>query len=113
MLRDSLEMRVRVKDADGPVQIANLVYLIAHPSTLRRLTFASMEHLDMDTRRNMGCATRHGGYGRVGYVEEGRRGDIHVEGQPFPAYIPGAAREWVIQQLKQQGIIVEDDDDDK
>ena len=99
---------VRVKDSDAPVQLANLVFTLAHPSTLRRLMFNSWEHLSHDERKRGGFSNV-GGYGYVKEAPLKERGDIYVEGMDTRRrdWNPRSAQEWVLTQLSKQGIYVQ------
>lgn len=95
---------IRVKDSNAPVQLANLVYLLAHPSTLRRLLFCSWEHLPEEERRARGFRLG-GSYGRAAALRNVEAYDIYIpetdrwsEDQVMP---------WLISKLSDQGIYIE------
>ncbi len=102
---DRIEVVVRLKESSGPVQLANLAFLLAHPATQRRLLFASYEHAGATIRRTVGIG---GGYGRPGdpqTLEE--KGDIYIGPLRGGGWDAEIAEQWVIAQLSEQGIYAE------
>lgn len=100
-----LETWIRVKEADYPLNLANLVFLLAHPSSFRRLMFSAWEHLPQQIRESMRI-TPHGGYGRVGETND--RGDIYLAGlESYWASSEAATLKWITEQLREQGVEVE------
>lgn len=97
---------VRVKDADAPLQMANLVFLLAHPSTFRRLIFGTWELLPVEQRRGM--AADGGYYGRPGELRPDEdRGDIYIgcsSSYVQKGWGTDRAEQWVLAQLSEQGI---------
>ena len=90
--------RVRVKDANAPVQLANLVFLLAHPDSLRRLVFRCREI----AVGAVACERR--GYGRSDEATPSEQGDIYVKS------LYGGERgitQYVLAQLSEQGIYAE------
>ncbi len=98
---------VRIKESDGPVQLANLVMLIAHPSTLRRLMFREMEMNDADNDWKGRFGAGHG-YGSPGDIDEADAGDIY-SGCMYGNWTNEEAEAWVLAELAKQGIHVEGD----
>lgn len=100
---------VRVKDADGPVQLANLVFLLAHVSTFRRLIFGTWELLPIEQREAIGA--NGGYYGSPGELRpDEEKGDIYIgcasySNQAFRD--ERSTEQWVISELSKQGIHVE------
>ncbi len=103
-----IETLVRVKESDAPVQLANLVFTLAHPSTLRRLMFRCWEHLDESVRHRHGFYVG-GGYGWVGEAPRDRRGDIYIEGMDGrrSSWYSDETIPWLLSELSKQGIHVE------
>jgi len=101
----SITTIVRIKDSNGPVNLANLVFFLAHPSTLRRLIFAAWEHEAFDVRQKLGIISGLG-YGRVGELDQEEREDIYVQGMDSYIRKWGAdeAVPWILAQLGNQGI---------
>lgn len=103
----SITTRIRIKDSDAPIQYANLVFALAHPSTHRRLAFCSWEHCDAKTREAVGI-TKNGGYGRPMDIstEEQEEYDIHI-GSRYGSWSEEDSMRFVISQLSEQGIYAE------
>ena len=103
-----IETLVRVKESDAPVQLANLVFTLAHPSTLRRLMFRCWEHLSRGIRDRYGFHAS-GGYGYVGEAPRDRRGDIYIEGldRRRSSWYSDETIPWLLAELGKQGIHVE------
>lgn len=111
-----IDTYVRVKEAHYPLQLANLVFLLAHPSTYRRLMFRSWEHAPYEARRAVGIEPNTG-YGSVNEIEEGERGDIYIGSmrlQRFGDRVYGEwgsdPKGWVKRKLEEQGIAVRRED---
>lgn len=102
---DDVETWVRIKESDAPVQLANLVYLLAHPSALRRLMFLSWEHFSEEIRRRYGFHY-FGGYGKVEETAADKRGDIYVPGMDLRirGWDESEAVPWLLGKLSEQGI---------
>jgi hypothetical protein len=106
-------LRIRVKDADAPVNMANLVYTLAHPSMLRRLVFSWREHMP-DHKRiafgyfigDSGVRHKYGGYGRSVDVPLDERGDVYIDSlvENLSEY---SVERLVLQRIEAAGIIVE------
>lgn len=90
--------RIRVKEADAPLQLANLVFLLAHPDSLRRLVFAC---------REQACGARTceiKGYGSSRDLTGDETGDIYIKSlYGDETAITG----YVLAQLSEQGIYAE------
>ncbi|KKN60707.1 hypothetical protein LCGC14_0529060 [marine sediment metagenome] len=96
---------VRIKDADAPVQLANLVFLIAHAASPRRLMFSAWEHAPETVRRAVGVFPM-GGYGSPSDPAEDKRGDIYI-GSLYGGWEADEAEAWVLKELGKQGIEIE------
>ena len=105
--RQAVHTIIRIKDFNGPVQLANLIFALAHPSAHRRLAFCSWEHLDEDVREAIGI-TPLGGYGRPRDLpmEEREQYDIYVPSL-YGSWDRQAAVEYIIAELSKQGIYTE------
>jgi hypothetical protein len=101
-----IETRVRLKEFGDPLQLANLVYVLAHPSAHRRLAFGSWEHAKGSMRRWLGVFAG----GEYGYP-------LDITGkalEEFDIYVPGlfttrkmgenAALRYIVSELSEQGI---------
>ena len=110
----STELRVRVKESNQPLNIANVVFALAQPSMVRRLGFSCWEHEAHSTRREIGIAPEGHGYGYMGEADEDERGDIYIKSADARMGDWDAidARRWVIGQLRDQGIKITTDEDD-
>ena len=104
----SAETWVRVKDSDAPVQLANLVYMLAHPSTLRRLMFNAWEHHEARVRRLMGFTTV-GTYGTPSECVREKRGDIYIDSMNayMKTWNTNEVMPWLLGKLSDQGIYAE------
>ncbi len=106
-------VKIRVKETWEPVNLANLVMCLAHPSTLRRLMFRTWEHMS-DEDRNAGGFYQGGGYG---YVEEIKKdedkGDIYIEGMDTRrrTWRTDEAIPWLLSKLSEQGIHAEKEEE--
>jgi hypothetical protein len=92
---------VRLKEADGPVQMANLVFMLAHPSVLRRMDFAWLEHLPPRARQMFRVGR---GYGHPANQTAGY--DIHI-GVLRGDISEDDAESGVLAALRDQGIDAE------
>lgn len=98
--------RIRLKDFETPVQLANLIYVLAHPSAHRRLAFCSWEHVDADIRASLGIFLG----AEYGYPDDLQE-DV-LDG--YDIYIPAlsstrrvtmqAGVEYILAELSKQGI---------
>ncbi len=112
--RDAI-VRIRVKESWDPVNLANLVYTLAHPSTLRRLMFRTWEHMS-DEDRKTGGFYDGGGYGRVEELSNPEdKGDIYIEGMDLRlrTWHPDEAIPWLLSKLSDQGIYAEKEEEDR
>lgn len=105
---NSIYTTIRLKDADGPVQLANLVFAIAHPSMLRRLALCSWEHCEEHIRQSIRIFLG-GDYGSPQDIPEAEQTafDIYVPSLFGISWTPQYAVEYVLAKLSQQGIYVE------
>jgi len=106
--KDLLINVVRIKESDGPVNLANLAMMLAHPAALRRLIFCAQEHQPSAIRRKFGIGSN---YGRVRELPEDKRGDIYIAGSNsfLGRWNEENAKTWVLKQLKEQGIKIREE----
>jgi hypothetical protein len=99
---------VRVKKHGMPLDRGRLAFALAHPDSLRRLTFAHMEQMPQNVKDSFGIH-ENGPYGNVEEMsqDDPDRGDIYIAG----SYLldsqwskPETAEKWLIGQLEAQGI---------
>jgi hypothetical protein len=103
-----VQPRIIVKAADQPLNLDRVVFALAHPGSLRRLGFAWQDRLPDDIYQ---------------YLDSGRGGVVDLteeEQAEYDLYIGGSllgaaqwtndksAESWVLQQLKQQGVELND-----
>jgi len=109
----NIQYKVRVKDADGILLIDNLMFMIAHPASLRRIAFSVMELEDKRDKQAMGVYL-FGNYGLP---------DLDV---PIPedvnVYVPGLVATasafdndkktgaWIMGILEEQGVFFDEDE---
>lgn len=97
---------VIVKRADMPLLIDSLAFMMAHPASFRRIGFAAMErtHGELDW-------ALHGGYNQVYrevYHPEEYSLVLADNSQKFES--DTYTFNWLMEQLKEQGLILEEDD---
>lgn len=104
------EFYIPVKDANQPMDLAKLIYILAHPSVLRRLYLRAME-LETDDEfisdMNVGF-----GYGRPSEIPEDKRGDIyigHASSEEDTWRDSKLVDQWLKDQLTKQGIILREE----
>lgn len=105
----SADTRVMLKRAQDHVPTELLAFALAHPATLRRLTFGYWETLSESERAAL-AFTPHGFYGRPDDVPESERGDvIYIPTLlgPGPFGSAESTAKWVIAELAKCGIEVE------
>ncbi len=109
----SSELRVRVKESNQPLNIANVVFALAQPSMVRRLGFSCWEHEAVRTRREIGFAPEGFGYGYMGEADATERGDIYIESADsrMGDWAAIDAERWVLDHLRDQGIKITTDED--
>lgn len=99
--------RVRVKEADDPLHIANLAFALAHASMYRRILFSWMERYSEPGRYRFGVGK---GYGmsqlQLGKVTED---EIFVDVQAACERGVVDGYDFVMQQLRGQGIEVSEE----
>jgi hypothetical protein len=104
--RYEYEAVITLKDFDQPLDLDRLVYAIAHPSAFRRLCFSANEHAPQNVRRELGF--EHGHYGTRHNVQIPC--DLSIDAGVYnePQWSNAAsATKWVIEQLKAQGVVME------
>lgn len=99
---------IPVKSANTDLDLAKVVFALAHPATFRRLIFGVMETTAEDVRKHLNAYRDHG-YGRVMDVPPSCRMDVDI-------YVPSAlygdyqwkdvesAEQWILEQLEAQGV---------
>lgn len=104
-------LTIAAKPAEEPMQLNKLVFLMAHPSMLRRLIFSAWEHADEETVREFGFSNR-GMYGMVGEMPADQRGDIYlgVADLRRSNWDKAYAEQWIVDTLKEQGIGMKDEE---
>lgn len=107
------EVHARIKDADQPLDLPRVAFALAHPSCLRRIVWAIREGHPPAIRRAQ-SVDAHGGYATpADVVNEYDKGDLYIGrsyyGEPQWAN-EAAARAWVIEQLKTQGVHLRETD---
>ena len=100
------ESRTRVKEAGEMLQLDKLAFLMAHPSSLRRLGFAMQEHSNDEWRTVMGVSDKGYGYGMP--CETFNQGDLYMP-QILSSrdWDTDVAIAWIKAMLKKQGITSE------
>lgn len=103
-----METWVKIKKPEEALNMPYLVFLLAHPSSFRRLMFSCWERQPREVRNQFNIP---GGYGYVGEVADANdRGDIYIPGLETPVGKSEAATlKWIQAQLQEQGIEVEHD----
>ena len=100
---------IRIKEADAPVQLANLVFVLAHTSMIRRLLFHTIELLPHKTRASIGADNRY--YGAVSELTADEdRGDIYIGATDLHRFRHSSEQDsqrWVVEKLSKQGIYVQ------
>lgn len=74
---DKLEYTLRIKHEQEHVNMDRLAFFMAHPSALRRIGMAIMEHENEDMRSHYGIGIDKGGYGLP--CSSSYRGDIYLD----------------------------------
>jgi hypothetical protein len=110
---ENVTIMLLLKRPDAPLSIDTLTFAFAHPSMLRRLMFAAQERLpDADIRRDYGFQ-RGGYYGMPTDLKPEEHGDIYLGAMRYgdPNFnSPEAARTWVLETLKAQGVIFDENE---
>ena len=96
--RHKLEIAVMLKQADEPLQIDKVAFMLAHPAALRRIGFALMETLPEDFRHTIGI-TPTGDYGTP--VNSDDEADIYIPASYYGQY----SLEWLREQLTKAGVL--------
>lgn len=96
--------RINIKTFDQPLDLNRLAFALAHAASFRRLGFKFLEQ-HPEYHRELGTW-----YGYPGEVPENRRGNIYIEQMQWSDKNQwqdvSFAKQWVIDQLKRQGIDV-------
>lgn len=100
-----METWVRIKNAEEMLNLPNLVFLLAHPSSFRKLMFSCWERQPAEVRYAFNIP---GGYGYVGEVHDRKdRGDIYIGGsESWRGWSEDETLAWIIEELGKQGIEV-------
>lgn len=100
------ESYVTIKRAENQVDSARLAFALAHPATLRRLSWSAREQEDDRVRKLIGPG---GSYGQPAPATE--RGDVYI-GEALGGNAQwrdmDSAIQWVRDQLVKQGVILSD-----
>jgi hypothetical protein len=105
---DLYEKRILLKQADCDLDLDRCAFALVHPATFRRLGFSVMELQPANVRKTFGISPG-GGYGYPADTEF--RGDIYIEKAHYNDtrwHNPDTAIEWVLSELKRQGITLEE-----
>jgi len=101
------ESRCTIKEYTESLDLARLVFAVAHPSTLRRHHFSLHEQQTPGIRRATGCPD---GYGVPTDCPTEKQGDIYLgrmlHGERNWNDVPTTLR-WCLDQLRAQGVRVE------
>ena len=96
---------IHIKQANEPLQLDQLAFVLAHPGMLRRLQFSNMEHWPAKIRDEIGVSMG-GAYGTPHVAPE--TGDITITTNPSYGdgdwKNPTTVVAWIIEQCKAQGI---------
>jgi len=99
----SVNAIVRVKNSYEPLQLDKLAFILAHPSSCRRLAWASVEHMPDDVRIATGF---NGGYCGLP-CDSQYLGDITMEkALGGSGWSHEQTLEWILKTLQAQGIEV-------
>jgi len=101
----TLTTSVRLKEAGQQLDMGTIAYGVAHPSMLRRTLFGVWEHAPGAWRDAFGFYAGRG-YGWATESPAQLRGDVHVDVNDAAKLDPEGAHEWVLDNLRQQGIEV-------
>ena len=104
--KDRFAQVVNVKRPSEPLDLERVVYSCAHPSMLRRLTFAVLESLDSAQRLRMNVLS---GYGRVSdepsmFFPESEQPDLYI-GNAMNADTLAEVADQVIKYLRDAGVV--------
>ena len=99
--RDNYQlMTIELKQAGQPLDLDRLSFALAHPASLRRLTFAAYESFPYGS---------DSGYGQPKEYSTGADVYIGCSMHGQPKWIDTeAATEWIFKQLKDQGVSIID-----
>lgn len=104
---DAVEIYVKVKGADEPLDPVAVAYAIAHPATTRRLSFGVAELFPLRIMDRVGIG------GAYGYpCDSSEQGDLYIGPSKVddPRWVdPEQAMRWVVRTLKAQGISLKDE----
>jgi len=103
--------KLRVKDAQHPLQMDKLAFLLVHPVAFRRLWFRCFEQSPDDIRRTIG-----GAYGYPKDPDENERGDVYLPslksyGESDWSF--DRTLEWVLTTLEQCGVTVTPNEEER
>lgn len=108
--KEACEICIPIKAPDQPLDVSRVAFALAHPATFRRLVFAVEETLPPDIVSAYGFRGG-GGYGARPF-EASEHGDIYIGGAAYGHEQwtdPHRARAWIIEQLKAQGVALNED----
>ena len=99
-----LETYFPAKREDEPMQLDQLAFSVASGDIFRRFIFAAWETLPADIRTQFGIYPG-GGYGHVAQLRHHGAVNVVVGSGEGVAWTDAkAAREWVLEQLREQGV---------
>lgn len=100
---NALEYYIPLKNEGDPLSIDKMAFFLCHPSSLRRLIFAIMEHEPDDIRTRFGIGQDKGAYGIPTIAAQ--QGDIYVDQITSPLdWSEELTTMWLTKQLEAQGI---------
>ena len=95
-----------LKHENQPLDIDACAFFLAHISSHRRINFANREQESEHDRKLMDVP---GAYGKSQSLPEAEKGDIHL-GALVENWTEQQAFDWIVSQLRSQGIEVEGDE---
>lgn len=100
---------VPVKHAGEPLELDRLAFLLAHPSSFRRLFFSAWEHEPKDIRHAIGIKPGHGYGSCLNHADE--KATVVVPTLDLRTHpTDESLLEWVKSELKKQGCYVDGDE---
>ena len=99
----AIEYYIPLKNEGDPLSVDKLAFFLCHPSSLRRLVLAIMEHEPDDIRTRFGIGQDKGAYGLPTMASQ--QGDIYIDQITSPLdWSEALTTAWLINQLESQGI---------
>ena len=107
--RPRAEVTVTVKPENEYLSFDKLAFLMGHRSSLRRVMFAVMEHMDPEVRKSLGIGRGTGGYGFPNSASE--HGDVYMEAMLTNVdWSEKFTTSWLRQTLKKHGLVLREED---